>query len=95
MQPRIATEDITRIVKSYILENYLFGYEEKDLSDELSLIHSGVIDSTGVLDFIVFLENAFEIEIMDTEILPENLDSVSAASRFVDRKRNGLQEAVS
>jgi len=73
-------------IRSYILENYLFSTDESALEDAESLIDSGVIDSTGVLEIIMFLEEEFGVKIADEEMIPDNLDSVSRIVAFVERK---------
>jgi len=73
-------------IRSYILENYLFSTDESALDDAESLIDSGVIDSTGVLEIIMFLEEEFGVKIADEEMIPDNLDSVSRIVAFVERK---------
>ena len=74
-------------VRDYILQNYLFSTDANALQDEVSLMKSGVIDSTGVLELIMFLQERFAIEVADEEMVPDNLDSVSNIVSFVARKR--------
>jgi acyl carrier protein len=57
------------------------------LDDEMSLLDSGIIDSTGVLEVVQFIEEQFGIQVKDEELLPENLDSVGRIARFVERKQ--------
>ena len=73
-------------VREYILKNYLFTTDASALRDDVSLMQTGVIDSTGVLELIMFLQEQFGIEVADEEMLPENLDSVNAIAAFVARK---------
>ena len=73
-------------VREYILKNYLFTTDASALRDDVSLMQTGVIDSTGVLELIMFLQERFGIEVADEEMLPENLDSVQAIAAFVARK---------
>lgn len=74
-------------IKKYILETYLFTSDPNALGDEESFLDRGIIDSTGVLELIMFLEEQFGVTIADEELLPENLDSVSRVAAFVERKR--------
>jgi acyl carrier protein len=74
-------------IREYILKNYLFSADAAALQDEVSLIQGGVIDSTGVLELIMFLQEQFRIEIADEEMIPDNLDSVRNIVAFVARKR--------
>jgi acyl carrier protein len=73
-------------VREYILKNYLFTTDASALRDDVSLMQTGVIDSTGVLELIMFLQEQFGIQVADEEMLPENLDSVQAIAAFVARK---------
>jgi acyl carrier protein len=74
-------------IRDYILKNYLFSADPKALDDNVSLMQTGVIDSTGVLELIMFLREQFAIEVADEEMVPENLDTVSNIVAFVERKR--------
>ncbi len=74
-------------VRQYILKNYLFSTDEAALKDDVSLMQAGVIDSTGVLELIMFLEEQFGVKVADEEMTPENLDSVDRIVTFVGRKR--------
>ncbi len=76
-------------VRDYILKNYLFTTDAGALRDDVSLMQTGVIDSTGVLELILFLQEQFGIQVADEEMLPENLDSVLAIVAFVTRKKSG------
>jgi len=80
---------IQKRVREYVVESFLVGDEESEFSDDQSFLDSGLIDSTGILEVIAFLEDEFEIEIDDEEMVPENLDSVSNISHFVASKRSG------
>jgi acyl carrier protein len=64
----------------------MFGLDDFELSPDDSLIAKGLIDSTGVLELIAFLEHHYAITIEDSELVPENLDSINALTRFIERK---------
>lgn len=87
-------ENIASEIRAFIVSNFLFGQADRALSDEESFLENGVIDSTGVLELVAFLEQRFEISVADRELLPENLDSVNNAARFVRRKIDGQQTAL-
>jgi Acyl carrier protein len=72
-------------VRDYILENLLFSSDAAELPNDASLLERGVIDSTGVLEIILFLEGEFGIQVKASEMLPENFDSVNNMVRFVCR----------
>jgi acyl carrier protein len=78
---------IKKQVREYIIENFLMGEDEGELTDDESFLESGLIDSTGILELIGFLEESYEIEIEDEEMIPENLDSVGRVARFVMFKK--------
>ena len=78
--------DISGALRRFIGENFMFQEEVKSLSDDASFLDSGIIDSTGVLELVCFLENTFGIEVADEEMLPENLDSIRAVTAYVNRK---------
>ena len=72
-------------IKTFIIENFLFGSED-GLKDETSFLEEGIIDSTGILELVTFLEEEFPITIEDEELVPENLDSINNVTAFLERK---------
>lgn len=78
------TTDIDRDIRSFLIENFLFGRAE-ELRDGEPL-QGNIIDSTGALELIVFLQERFAITVEDDEIVPENLDSVNNVVAYVSRK---------
>jgi acyl carrier protein len=76
-------------VRQFIVEQFLFGQQMAAPGASESLLGRGVIDSTGVLEMVSFLEERFEIAIDDQEVVPANLDSIESIVRFVERKRAG------
>jgi acyl carrier protein len=60
--------------------------EDQDFSDEDSLLGKSILDSTGILELVSFVEEAFEIKVEDDEVIPDNLDSVRKVMDFVSRK---------
>ena len=83
---RNAREDIRGRFKKYIVGNFMSSAEDKSLSDDASLLEEGIMDSTGVLDLVMFIEETFGIAVKDEELTPENLDSVDKLVAFVERK---------
>ena len=73
-------------LRKFIQENFMFGLENIELSGDASLIGKGLIDSSGVLELIAFLEEKFAITVEDSELVPENLDSINALTRFIETK---------
>lgn len=78
--------EIAHDIRQFVITNFLFGQQAGDLSDSQSFLDTGIIDSTGVLELVSFLEQQFGITIADRELLPENLDSIENAARFVTHK---------
>jgi len=72
-------------IKDFIIENFLFG-NANGLTDETSFLEEGIIDSTGVLELVTFLEEDFEITVDDEELIPENLDSINNVTAYLERK---------
>jgi len=76
-----------KIIRHYIMENLLFTEDESILQDSSSFLDEGIIDSTGVMEIILFIEETFGIKVNDDEMLPANLDSVDNLAAFVQRKQ--------
>jgi acyl carrier protein len=72
-------------LRRFIVDNYLFG-QNVEFSDDDSLQEKGIIDSTGVLELVAFLEDTYHVGVHDNEFLPENLDSISRLTRFLEKK---------
>lgn len=73
-------------IREFILSNYLFTSDPLALANDDSFLKKGIIDSTGILEVIQFLSDEFGIDIKDSEMVPENLDSVNNLVTFVGRK---------
>lgn len=76
-------------LRGFVLDNFLFGDESRLPDGDTSLLGNGVIDSTGVLELIEFLEEDFGISVDDSETVPENLDSFDGLVRYVGFKLGG------
>ena len=77
--------DTREKVRAFIIEHFLFG-QGNDLKDDTSFLEQGIIDSTGVLELVAFLERTFSIKIDADETLPDNLDSIDAICAFLPTK---------
>jgi len=77
--------DIQESLRQFIQENFLFG-RELTVSDDDSLMEGGIVDSTGVLELIMFIETEFAITVDGDELVPENLDSIANLTRFITSK---------
>jgi acyl carrier protein len=77
--------EVGKRIQNYLVENFLLG-EKLSISPTTSLLGEGILDSTGVLELVTFLEQEFGVQVGDTEMVPENLDSLANLTAFVQRK---------
>ena len=77
--------DLETKVRGFVVENFLFG-EANGLKDDTSFLEEGIIDSTGILELVTFIEDEFSITVEDEELIPENLDSIGNVADFIQRK---------
>jgi acyl carrier protein len=80
-------------IRAYILENFLFTTDPTQLSDDDSFLGRGILDSTGMMEVIYFLEDQYQVKVEDEEMVPENLDSVTKIERYVARKLGQVETA--
>ena len=73
-------------IRQFVVENFLFGQADKIVDASQSFLESGIIDSTGVLELIGFLESQYGISIGDHELVPANLDSIERVAAFIENK---------
>jgi acyl carrier protein len=78
--------DIANQVRDYIIDNFIYNSRETELKNQDSFLKKGILDSTGILELITFLENTYGILVEDEELVPENLDSLDNVSKFVSYK---------
>lgn len=81
------TGETQAIVRAFIVENFLFGDESHPLPADQSLIDNDLVDSTGILELVGFLEERFGIKLADADIVPANLDSIERIVGFIARKQ--------
>ena len=81
------TEVLCDKIRDFILENFLFTTDTSVLALDDSLLERGIVDSTGMLEIVMFIEEHFGIRMKDEEMVPENLDSVSNIAKFIEWKR--------
>jgi acyl carrier protein len=84
--------DVQNKIRTFIVENYLFG-DDEGLESHTSFLDEGIVDSTGILELIEFISEEFSIIVEDDELVPENLDSIDNVTAFVGRK-SGQQSAA-
>lgn len=81
-------KSIEEMVRQHIAENILFSSKGYPYSDDASFLENGIIDSMNVMELVMFLEEQLGIKIEDTEIVPDNFDSVSRLAAFAQRKQS-------
>lgn len=72
-------------VRDFIVENFLYGQDD-NFSDDISFLEKGIIDSTGVLELVTFVEDKYGIVVQDQELVPDNFDSLNKLSSFILKK---------
>lgn len=72
-------------ISDFVVDNFLFG-ERNGLKDDTSFLEAGIVDSTGILELVAFLEREFSISIEDHELIPDNLDSIEKTTAFLERR---------
>jgi acyl carrier protein len=78
--------DLKQTIRTFVSSNFYIA-DPASWDDDTSLLETGIVDSTGVLEIIAFLENDCGVTVDDSEIAPENLDSVSRIAAFISRKK--------
>ena len=73
-------------IRTFIVDNFMMGRDPQELTDSGSLLELGIIDSTGVLELVGFMEENFGLQVEDEDLVPENLDSVDNLVNYVQRK---------
>jgi len=87
-------QDIKQQIVNFITSNFLFDDAQAGIDENQSLLDSGVIDSTGVLELIAFIEETYGIKVEDDEIIPENLDTILDITRFIEQKISASAELI-
>jgi acyl carrier protein len=82
----MSENDTKQRIRQFIIENFLFE-EDDTLKEDTSFLENGIIDSTGVLELVMFIEETYGINVEDDEMVPENLDSISNIAEYVQRKK--------
>ena len=73
-------------LRQFVINNFLFGVDDDEFRDEDSFLEKGLLDSTGVLELVAFLEEKYRIKVEDDELIPDNLDSIAQVMAYVNRK---------
>ena len=77
--------DVLDTVRAFVVENFLFG-DDSRIGPDTSFLKGGILDSTGVLELIGFLEEKFSIRVEDDEVVPDNLDSLNKIALYISKK---------
>lgn len=86
--------EIRERIKTFVSYNFLHSDNGIELEDSQSFMESGIIDSTGVLELVSFLEETFNLHINDDELLPENFDSIQSLTLYIQKKLNNTSVYV-
>jgi len=78
--------ELQKAIREFIVENFLLGGDESELKNSDSFLETGLIDSTGILEVVSFLEETYGFDVADEEMIPENLDSIDNLVAFVEKK---------
>jgi acyl carrier protein len=78
--------EIQAQVRDYILANFMYTDDKSKLTSELSLIDNGIVDSTGVLELVGFIEETFAVKVDDADLVPDNFDSLGKITAYIQRK---------
>jgi acyl carrier protein len=73
-------------IRIFVVETFLFDDPDAAIDDDESLLDAGIIDSTGVLELVAFIEDEYDIVVKDEELIPDNLDSINKIAAYVDKK---------
>jgi acyl carrier protein len=81
------SDETKAAIRTFIVENFLFGDDSQPLPADLSLIDNDLVDSTGILELVGFIEERFAIQVADADIVPANLDTIERIAAFIARKQ--------
>jgi len=85
MEVERSSTEYKSVIRAFIVEEFLFG-DDSELTDDMSLFENGIVDSTGILELINFLEERYAIKVDDDELSPENFDSLAKITAYVSKK---------
>jgi acyl carrier protein len=73
-------------LRQFVTDSFMFGKPYKGFADDDSFLQRGIIDSTGVMELVAFLEQQYEIKLRDQDLIPDNLDSINGLARFLESR---------
>jgi acyl carrier protein len=77
-------------IRSFVIDTFLFG-EDDGLKDDSSFLEEGIVDSTGIMQLVSYLQEQYLVSIEDEELIPDNLDSIQRVTTFIEEKRRGVK----
>jgi len=77
---------VKREIKNYIVESFLYGQDDNTIDDDVSFLENGIIDSTGVLELVSFVQDTYGITVTDDELIPDNFDTLNKLELFIMKK---------
>jgi acyl carrier protein len=84
--------DIKEKIKKFVIDNFLLGVATNNLNDDDSFLEKGIIDSTGILELVSFVESTFSFRVEDEELMPDNLDSLTKLTKYILKKQNNKNQ---
>ena len=87
-------QTIEQQIRTSVRDTFLIGQDDGGLTGDTSFLEQGMIDSTGVLELVSFIEETFGFQIADDELVPENQDSINRLTRFIGRKLETVENAA-
>ena len=82
--------NIEEDIKGFIIENFIIDGDSTQLDNNQSFLESGIIDSTGILELVSYVEEHYNITVEDEDLIPDNLDSVNNVVNFINRKLHNI-----
>ena len=79
-------------LRQYVIDNFLFGQGGSELKNDDSFMERGIVDSTGVLELVAFLEEQFQVKVEDEDLIPANLDSINNLLLYLKKKQQSLKK---
>jgi acyl carrier protein len=84
---------VSEDIRNFVVENFLFG-EEGRLKEDSSFLKEGIVDSTGIMQLVSFIQEQFAVVVEDEELTPENLDSIRRVANFIEEKKRLSQVEI-
>jgi acyl carrier protein len=77
-------------IRTFVAASFGFRGATAEMDGQIDLLEGGILDSTGVLEVVAFLEEELDVKVSDEEMIPDNFASIARITAFVDRKRNAM-----